>query len=253
MRRSPISRAANGGEGCIGARTMMGRRVAAFVDALATGRRPKRFRADPEDARSAEHRDHVASPSRERRPLRGVRRGPFERLSTHGHRSAWQPSGLRISRAGDFLASAAAEYSWPAQLSRRRVSTIRRRPPLAAPHGSASAHGHFQASGGVILGQIVAYQGDPSWVFMNVDVPGYDGAVTCKLQVDNGSTVAFGMFAVHAGVGQFSKTIRLDISHCAAQSSLTCYRTPLASPRSREPAAHFPAGCRRVTHRRIPL
>jgi hypothetical protein len=42
---------------------------------------------------------------------------------------------------------------------------------------------------------------------MNVELPHYEGRLTCMLQVGNGTTVAFGTFIVHNGTGQFSKTI----------------------------------------------
>jgi hypothetical protein len=58
-----------------------------------------------------------------------------------------------------------------------------------------------------VLGQIVAYRGHPSWVFMHLDVPNYEGRIECMLQVDDGTTVAFGTFTIHDGVGQFSKAI----------------------------------------------
>jgi hypothetical protein len=35
---------------------------------------------------------------------------------------------------------------------------------------------------------------------MNVDVPNYNGRLVCKLQVDDGSTVAFGAFTLHRSV-----------------------------------------------------
>jgi hypothetical protein len=46
---------------------------------------------------------------------------------------------------------------------------------------------------------------------MNVEVPNYNGPITCELQVEDGSTVAFGTFEVHRGIGQFSKIIRVDV------------------------------------------
>jgi hypothetical protein len=46
---------------------------------------------------------------------------------------------------------------------------------------------------------------------MNVDEPNFDGPIECKLQMDDGSIVAVGMFQLHSGVGQFSRTIPVDI------------------------------------------
>jgi hypothetical protein len=75
------------------------------------------------------------------------------------------------------------------------------------PQSSQLRTGTFQTTDGRVLGQIVAYRGHPSWVFMNVTVPHYDGPIECMLQVEDGRTVAFGTFTVHGGVGQFSKAL----------------------------------------------
>jgi hypothetical protein len=75
------------------------------------------------------------------------------------------------------------------------------------PQSSQLRTGTFQTTHGQIFGQIVAYRGHPSWVFMNVTVPRYDGPIECTLQVEDGRTVAFGTFTVHGGAGQFSKAL----------------------------------------------
>ena len=81
------------------------------------------------------------------------------------------------------------------------------------PQSSQLRTGTFQTTNGQVLGQIVAYRGDPSWVFMNVNVPRYDGPIECTLQVEDGRTVAFGTFTVHGGTGQFSKALgEVDVS-----------------------------------------
>lgn len=59
--------------------------------------------------------------------------------------------------------------------------------------------GTFQIADGQVLGQIVAYRGNPSWVFMNADVPNYNGPVKRMLQADDGSTVAFAPSPSRAG------------------------------------------------------
>ncbi len=77
-------------------------------------------------------------------------------------------------------------------------------------YGSSSRTATFETPGHRALGQIVAYGGQPSWVFMNVDVAGYDGRIVCMLRSNNGSTLAVGTFEVHDGVGQFSRALRVD-------------------------------------------
>src|SRR5580692_1641702 len=45
----PTSSLTNGSQGRIGGREVTTRRLSAFIDALAAGRRPRSFQADPED------------------------------------------------------------------------------------------------------------------------------------------------------------------------------------------------------------
>jgi hypothetical protein len=64
---------------------------------------------------------------------------------------------------------------------------------------------------------------------MHVDVPNYDGPIVCMLQVDNGSTVAFGTFVVHHGAGQFSKIIGdVNLSHLRGARLVTSAGSPVA-------------------------
>ena len=90
--------------------------------------------------------------------------------------------------------------------------------------------GTFLTPDGQVLGQIVAYRGSPSWVFMQVDVPTYNGPIKCMLQVDDGSTVAFGTFTVKDGTGQFSKNIgSVDVGHLRGAKLVTSTGSSVAS------------------------
>ena len=62
-----------------------------------------------------------------------------------------------------------------------------------------------------LLGEIAAYEGHPSWIFMNIEGLGYDGRVICRLQADGGTTVASGSFELRAGRGQWARTIGVDV------------------------------------------
>ena len=197
---------------------MSNRRLFAFVDALATGRRPKRFRAQPEDAdvlRTAIAL-RAARPG-EAAPTEPFVEGLFQRLSEQAApqtTSELRPVPKRRVRTVLVAAAAAAVL-----VAGTAVVTERLHHPGATsaaahlPQGSQLRTGTFQTTDGQVLGQIVAYRGHPSWVFMNVNVPHYDGPIECMLQVDNGATVAFGTFTVHGGAGQFSKALgEVDVS-----------------------------------------
>ena len=48
---------------------------------------------------------------------------------------------------------------------------------------------------------------------MNVAVPRYNGQIVCKLQIADGTVVAFGTFDLRQGVGQFSRSLQgVDVS-----------------------------------------
>ena len=90
--------------------------------------------------------------------------------------------------------------------------------------------GTFQTTDGRVLGQIVAYHGQPSWVFMTVNVPNYDGRVECRLQVADGTIVAFGTFTLHGGMGQFSKAIDgVNVSRLRGAELVNSAGSPLAT------------------------
>jgi hypothetical protein len=189
------------------------RRLSAFVDALATGRRPKRFRADPQDAEIL----RTAIALRAARPGEAAPREQFvtdlyAKLSeqmTPSTQPEYRPAPARRTRWVLISAATAAVLVTGTALATNSLSDTHRAPAATGqvPHGTALRTGTFASASGHVLGQIVAYHGHPSWVFMNVDVPHYDGPLTCMLQVGNGTTVAFGTFTVHNGIGQFSKTI----------------------------------------------
>ncbi|MDX6214757.1 MAG: hypothetical protein QOG99_341 [Frankiales bacterium] len=214
---------------------MTSRRLSAFVDAVAAGRRPKRFRADPHDAEvlRAAIALRAARPG-EAAPSESFVSDLFQQLSGRASSSltpatqAARPPGLRTGLAA--VAAAAVLIGGTAV-----VTGSLNRPAakfgvaVQAPDETALRTGTFQAARGQVLGQIVAYRGSPSWVFMHVDVPNYDGPIVCMLQVDNGSTVAFGTFVVHHGAGQFSKIIGdVNLSHLRGARLVTSAGSPVA-------------------------
>jgi hypothetical protein len=203
------------------------RRLSAFVDAIAAGRRPKRFRAQPDDAEVL----RTAIALRAARPGDGAPteafvEGLFERLSNQANPPTPEVRGpVPTHRARSALAVAAAAVLLVAGTTVATENLHHSAATSAAAHvpqGSELRTGTFQTDTGQVLGQIVAYRGQPSWVFMNVDVPNYDGRIECMLQVDNGRTVAFGTFTVHGGIGQFSKAIgNVDVGHLRGAKLVT--------------------------------
>lgn len=214
---------------------MTSRRFAAFVDAITAGRRPKRFRAQPDEAEMLRTAITLrAARPGEAAPSDAFVEGLFRQLSEQAEpQTAPEPRHHATHRARIALVAAGAAAVLVAGTT---IATENLHHPGSAPaaarvpHGAELRTGTFQTDSGKVLGQIVAYRGSPSWVFMNVAVPNYDGPITCMLQVDNGRTVAFGTFTVHRGVGQFSKAIgNVDVGHLRGAKLVTANGSPVAA------------------------
>jgi hypothetical protein len=89
------------------------------------------------------------------------------------------------------------------------TATIRQSATVV-PQGHALRTATFEAPTGQVAGQIVLYQGHPSWVYMNVNVPRSNGTVKCELHLANGEVVAAGTVQLHDGSGEFSQSINMD-------------------------------------------
>jgi hypothetical protein len=215
---------------------MTSRKLSAFIDAIATGRRPKRLRADAEDAgvlRTAIEL-RAARPG-EAEPTAAFTDGLFRQLSEQARQlqSRQQIRAASRPRARTALLAAAAAVVLVGGTAAATEALHPAAPTRAAsgvPQGNALRTGTFQSADGQVLGQIVAYHGHPSWVFVNVAVPDYNGPIKCMLQVDDGSTVAFATFTVTGGTGQFSKSIgSVDVAHLRGAKLVTATGSAVAA------------------------
>lgn len=194
---------------------MTNRRLFAFIDALAAGRRPRPFRADPEDAEML----RVAIALRSARPGDSM---PEENFVAELHDqladtlSPSEPTNIRplkVRRGRVALISVAAALALvggTAAVTEIADTAHVQQSATQVPHGKALRTATFETSTGQVLGQIVLYHGHPSWVFMNVDVPNSNGTVECELHLANGEVVAAGTVQLHDGSGELSKSIEMD-------------------------------------------
>ncbi|HEX6475658.1 MAG TPA: hypothetical protein VF005_00165, partial [Acidimicrobiales bacterium] len=93
--------------------------------------------------------------------------------------------------------------------------------PAQVADQTALLSGQFRAGDGRPVGQVYAYSGNPSWVFMNVDASGANGTFTCELGLVNGSTVPVGQFDVHDGVGEWAHTVGVDVTRIKTAKLVT--------------------------------
>jgi hypothetical protein len=191
------------------------RRLSSFIDALVAGRRPGPFKAGPQDVEVL----------RTAITLRGGRPGdaaPNQQFVSELYQSLAEeadsspPANIhpfRRRRARTALVGIAASV---ALIGGTAVATesFHQSPvttaSVAVPHPDAVRTGTFETSDGEVLGQIVAYSGHPSWVYMNLGVSLSTGSVRCMLQLNDGSIVAAGTIELHDGAGALSKSIPVD-------------------------------------------
>jgi hypothetical protein len=202
------------------------RQLSNYIDALVPGRRPPDFRADPGDFELL--RTAIA--------LRAARPGdatPDEEFV----------SDLYEELAGRAIPQSTQIAHWPAPRRGRAVlagiaatialvagtvvatETVHRSPgtqgTALVPHAGEVRTGTFETADNQVTGQIVAYGGHPPWVSMNVDGSDYNGPIVCKLQVEDGSTVAVGVFELHGGKGEFARSITANISRLRGAKLVT--------------------------------
>lgn len=190
------------------------RRLNAFLDDLVAGRRPRGFLADAEESEVV----RAAIALRAERPGDAAPQESFI-ASLHEELSdlSSQTPSLNVpstrwgrSRAALFgVAAALALIGGTVGITEASTQpTVQS--ATQVPRGPALRTATFETAAGQVMGQIVVYQGHPSWVFMNVDAPYASGSMRCELHLANGDVVAAGTVQVHGGKGQIARSIHMD-------------------------------------------
>jgi hypothetical protein len=194
---------------------MTTRRLSAFLDALAAGRRPRPFQADPEDVemlrvaialRSARPGDAIPDETfvAELHEQLADNLSPSEQTNVHPLKTHRGRAALVAVAAG--LALVGGTFAVTETSNKATVQQS----ATAVPQGQALRTASFEAPTGQVAGQIVVYHGHPSWVYMNVDIPHSNGSVVCELHLANGEVVAAGTVQLHDGSGEFSRSIPMN-------------------------------------------
>ncbi len=214
---------------------MTNHRVEAFVDTILADRPPKRFSATPDDAdllrlaielhvsrsekiepdpqfvRELGGQLAAADPGDARIPLRtGPEAGGCERAPlVPGLRpSPGRATRRRVSAIGT---AAAALVVVAGTFAAAHLVQAPSRAPVALQGPTAIAterSGTLLTSEGLPVGHAYAYNGDPSWVMMDVVAPGFTGVYHCELQLADGAIVTAGSVAVHNGTGEWARFVR---------------------------------------------
>jgi hypothetical protein len=208
------------------------RRVASFVEAVLSDRRPGPFEADPVDADVL----RVAIAMRAARP--GAE-GPDERfvaqlrqeLALEGRRPATTAAHPPVTRRARLMLGATAVVSMLGGTVAATTTVDHALAASGAPHASSGQllrMGTFRSPDGQAVGQLVAYRGNPSWVFMSIRDPGMNGTVRCRLETEDGQTAATGKLLVYNGKGEWARPLSADISRIRGATLSTASGSTLA-------------------------
>ena len=151
-------------------------------------------------------------------PPVGFEAGVFERLGLQSHqaRGAWRPVRFSSARltwrpkvAGRHrrLCALVVAFGVGALVghgTQAAESTERRRWPVAAFPDRRS---RTFISGGHDVGRVMVYAGNPTWLFMFMDDPDWQGALRCEVVVDQGPTVTLGRFWLADGKGAWAASV----------------------------------------------
>lgn len=197
---------------------MTRRGTRAFIEALIEGRRPPGFRARPDELEVLRTAIDLAAarPGEDAPDTRFVGELLHELSSGRDAPAAGAtvtPLRRRGRTAVVSVAAAAALVAGTAAITESLDGGTASRPAAAGLPGHQVLTGSFRSSQNSNLGQITVYGGNPSWVFLNVVGSGYDGAVTCLLEADNGTVAAQGVFIIQGGAGYWSRPLPDGVQH----------------------------------------
>jgi hypothetical protein len=223
---------------------MTSRRIRAFIDALAEGRRPPRVRAQPDEVADIRTAIDLSAA----RPGAGTPDPGFvdDLFAQLAQRQPPQPAvaqppatvvPLRRRRNIILSVAAAAALVGGTVAVTDSVDHGAARPAASALPGHTVLTGSFQTADHQQLGQITVFGGSPSWVFMNVTGSRYDGPVTCVLQSDRGSVVATGTFSVQGGTGAWARPLPGGVNNLRGAKLETATGVTLAAATFSNPAA----------------
>jgi hypothetical protein len=194
---------------------MKQRRVSSFIDDVLSNRRPRHFTASVADAEIL----RTAITMQAARPGEGQPEPQFvdnlrKELALQAAASSALPVRAVVSRRSRVLVGVAAAIT---VIGGTAAATTGLEHGLAAAPAPKDGYsqllrtGTFESKDGHTIGEIVAYRGNPSWVFMSIRDPGLTGNVRCQLQMDNGHSGPTGAFLLQSGVGDWARPIRVDI------------------------------------------
>jgi hypothetical protein len=212
---------------------MKHRRVSSFIDDVVANRRPRRFKPCAADAEIL----RTAITMQAARPGEG---GPEQQFVDNLRKelalqvAAATAPAVRpvVPRRSRLLVGAAAAIT---VIGGTVAATSSVEHALVASPVSNDTYNHllrmgtFESKDGHTIGEIVAYRGNPSWVFMSIWDPGLTGTVRCQIEMDNGHSGPTGTFVLQSGMGDWARPIAVDIGRIRGATLVSSTGSPLAT------------------------
>ena len=228
----------------------------AFVEAILTDRSPARFSAEVDTT-------DVLRVAIELRSSRPEFAGPdpqfveelHRQLATDAHHGSLLPLPLSGRDERHAAGQGRASRSRPTRMVRRRMGAVGKAAaaallvastfaaahlvggpapapaPVAQPAAGAGTvrSGVLLTADGHPLGRAYAYNGSPSWVFMDMHASGLSGLYTCVLHLGDGTTVPAGVVTVYNGGGDWAHTVSVQVSQLRTATLVTSTGVTVAS------------------------
>ena len=207
--------------------------LSAYIDALAEGRRPAPFPANPEDLPILSMAIELAA----QRPGEGVADEAFlkrlhqELAGEDVPRLVKVPRRRRRTFRVASLVAAAASVAGLSVLAAQGLSNTAPSPQPAVATQTAARVGTFLGGDQLVQGAIVVTKGPPTRVFMAVQAPPADGVIICRIQDTSGSVVATASLHLQNGAVVWNRSLPVGIEHLSRATLLNSSGKTLAVAR----------------------
>lgn len=154
-------------------------------------------------SKAADELLHLAPASE---PPLGFEAGVFERLGLNPRRPGWRSWFAVRPKLAMAMAACAlvVTFGLGAVVGHRSGSGGEK---YAAPGPGSPIEAAALYSGSHMVGRVLVYAGNPTWLFMYMDDPAWRGAIHCEVVVDQGRTVDLGQFWLSEGKGAWAASV----------------------------------------------
>ena len=132
----------------------------------------------------------------------------FERLGLRQRRAGWRSWSIWPPKLGVAIGACAVvvAFGLGALLG---YGTSRGGPAtnLGAVPGASPLHEAALYASGRPIGRVLVYAGNPTWLFMYMNDPRWQGALRCEVVVEQGPTIVLGQFWLSGGKGAWAASL----------------------------------------------